>query len=65
MANNTRAVTYTPELRQDKTAVNTTMFMRVAAPGMPTRSSASANEESPDLNTVHGTMHRISAMDNT
>ena len=63
--NNTRAVTYTPELRQDSTAVSTMTFMMVAAPGMPMASSASANEESPDLNRVHGTMQRISAIEST
>src|SRR5262245_1772973 len=65
MANNTRAVTYTPELRQDSTAVSTMTFMMVAADGTPMRCNAIANVESPDLNSVHGTMHRISAIDST
>src|SRR5437868_8289051 len=48
IANSTRAVTYTPELRQDSTAVSTMTFMIVAAAGMPMRSSAMANVESPE-----------------
>src|SRR5262245_5260071 len=63
--NSTREVTYSPEFRHDSTAVRTITFMSVATPGIPVRSSASANGELPGATSRHGTTATIKRIDNT
>src|SRR3954469_80580 len=60
--NSIRDAVYSPELRQESTAVRTTAFMMSAAPGMPMRSNALTYGEAPSSWEFHG---RITASRNT
>src|SRR5690242_3863543 len=51
-----RDAVYSPEFRQDSTAVSTTAFIRLAAAGMPMMPSAVTNGEEPSLFEFHGTI---------
>src|SRR5919107_1132173 len=52
--NSIRDAVYSPELRQDSTAVRTTTFMKSAAPGMPICSMAATYGDSPSFVLFHG-----------
>ena len=54
-----------PEFRHDRTAVSTTAFMTSAAPGMPIRSSAATNGDSPSFVLSHGRIATIRNTDST
>src|SRR5215213_1224879 len=52
--NSIRDAVYSPEFRQDSTAVRTTTFMKSAAPGMPICSMAATYGDSPRRAEFHG-----------
>src|SRR3954454_22100376 len=52
--NSIRDAVYSPEFRQDSTAVKTMTFMKSAAPGMPIRSMAATYGDSPSSAEFHG-----------
>src|SRR5919112_278801 len=52
--NSMRDAVYSPELRQDSTAVRTTTFMKSAATGMPICSMAATYGDSPSFAEFHG-----------